>query len=125
MVAGTTVLNGREVSEDIRAPDVTGAVSAVAAHPGVRRVLVELQRRWAEDHGGGVVEGRDIGTVVFPDAAVKIFLLAAEEERARRRARDEKQARRTTTVEEERQQMARSEERRVGKECRSRWSPYH
>ncbi len=64
------------------------AVSAVAANPEVRQHLVERQRRWMAEHGGGVVEGRDIGTVVFPDAELKVYLTAAPEERARRR-RDE------------------------------------
>ena len=81
----TTRLGGRDVSAEIRGPDVTAAVSTVSAHPAVRSVLVERQRAWADAAGGGVVEGRDIGTVVFPDAAVKAFLTASEEERARRR----------------------------------------
>lgn len=84
----TTRLDRRDVSAEIRSPDVTGAVSAVAAHPGVRAVLVERQRQWAATHGEGVVEGRDIGTVVFPDAVLKVFLTASDAERARRR-RDE------------------------------------
>jgi cytidylate kinase len=64
---------------------VSGVVSVVAAHPEVRAEMVRRQRAWVEGHGGGVVEGRDIGTVVFPDAALKVFLTASEEERARRR----------------------------------------
>jgi cytidylate kinase len=64
---------------------VNRAVSAVAAIPAVRAALVERQRAWAEAHGGGVVEGRDIGTVVFPHADLKVYLTAAPEERARRR----------------------------------------
>lgn len=74
-----------EDSEAIRTPAVNDAVSAVAAVPGVRTELVKRQREWVEEHGGGVVEGRDIGTVVFPDAALKVFLTASDEERARRR----------------------------------------
>ena len=66
-------------------PRSAAAVSAVAANPEVRRHLVERQRRWAAEHGGGVVEGRDIGTVVFPDADLKVFLTATPAERARRR----------------------------------------
>ena len=66
-------------------PRSSAAVSAVAANPEVRRHLVERQRRWAAEHGGGVVEGRDIGTVVFPDADLKVYLTATPEERARRR----------------------------------------
>jgi len=84
----TTLLDGRDVSRAIRADDVTAAVSTVSAHPRVRTVLVEHQRAWVAAHHGGVVEGRDIGTVVFPDAAVKVYLTASEVERARRR-RDE------------------------------------
>ena len=67
---GSVRLDGRDVSAEIRGPDVTAAVSAVASHPAVREVLVERQRAWVREHGGGVVEGRDIGTVVFPDAPV-------------------------------------------------------
>ncbi len=85
-----TQLDDRDVSTAIRGPEVTDAVSAVSAHPGVRAVLVEHQRAWLANRRGGVVEGRDIGTVVFPDAAVKVFLTASEVERARRR-RDEAQ----------------------------------
>ncbi len=92
------VLDGRDVTEAIRGPEVTAAVSAVSAHPAVREVLVGHQRAWAEAHGGAVVEGRDIGTVVFPHAALKVFLTASDEERARRRARDEAAADRTADV---------------------------
>ena len=60
-------------------------MSLVAANKGVRNQLVPRQRAWAEAHGGGVVEGRDIGSVVFPDAELKVFLTASPEERARRR----------------------------------------
>ena len=83
-----TLLDGRNVSVEIRSPPVNATVSTVSAHPEVRRVLVDHQRSWAIARGGGVVEGRDIGTVVFPDAVVKVFLTASEAERARRR-RDE------------------------------------
>jgi cytidylate kinase len=86
---GVTRLDGRDVSTDIRGPDVTAAVSAVSAHAPLRRILVDRQREWVAGHDGGVVEGRDIGTVVFPNAAVKVFLVADERERARRRQRDE------------------------------------
>jgi cytidylate kinase len=64
---------------------VSRAVSIVAANPDVRRELVIRQRRWAAERAGGVVEGRDIGSVVFPRATVKIYLTASPEERARRR----------------------------------------
>ena len=81
---GRVAVDGRDVSQPIRGPDVTAVVSQVAAHPGVRRRLVELQRAYVGD-AGAVVEGRDIGTVVFPRAGVKVFLTADEGERARRR----------------------------------------
>ena len=79
---GVTTLDGRDVSAEIRGPEVTAAVSAVSAHPGVRLVLVAHQRAWVREHGAGVVEGRDIGTVVFPGARLKVFLTASDEERA-------------------------------------------
>ena len=97
-VGNTTVVAGRDVSALIRGPDVTAVVSTVSAHPEVRKVLVARQRAWVAKHGGGVVEGRDIGTVVFPDARVKVFLTASDEERARRRQRDEVAADRTVEV---------------------------
>jgi cytidylate kinase len=80
-------LDGRDVSERIRAPEVTQAVSAVAAHPSVRAVLVERQRELIARTDDVVMEGRDIGTTVAPEAEVKVFLTASLEERARRRAR--------------------------------------
>jgi CMP/dCMP kinase len=78
-------LDGADVSTEIRGDAVTKAVSAVSAVPAVRTRLVELQRTLAAEPGAVVVEGRDIGTVVLPDADVKIFLTASAEERARRR----------------------------------------
>jgi cytidylate kinase len=78
-------VDGRDVNEAIRTPEVSAEVSAVAAVPEVRVVLVRAQQEWIAVHGGGVVEGRDIGTVVAPDALLKIYLEASEEERARRR----------------------------------------
>jgi cytidylate kinase len=82
-------VDGRDVDAAIRTPEVTAAVSTVAAVPEVRAVLVTAQREWIEVHGGGVVEGRDIGTVVAPDAVLKVYLVASEEERARRRQRQD------------------------------------
>jgi cytidylate kinase len=73
----------------LRTPAVNRAVSTVAAQADVRAALVNRQRAWVEARGGGVVEGRDIGTVVFPDAELKVFLTASPEERARRRGGDE------------------------------------
>lgn len=78
------VLNSEDVTEEVRNPDVTRIVSLVASVPAVRKRLVELQRGMAS-RGGVVMEGRDIGTVVLPDARVKIFLTASPVERARRR----------------------------------------
>ncbi len=82
------VVDGIDATVEIRGPAVNRAVSVVAANPEVRRELVSRQREWARRHGGGVLEGRDIGTVVFPDAELKVYLTADIEERARRRARE-------------------------------------
>ncbi len=81
----TVLADGRDVTAAIRTPEVDAAVSAVSAHPGVRAVMVERQRALA-GAGDAVAEGRDIGTVVFPQAEVKVFLTASPEARARRRA---------------------------------------
>ena len=86
---GRVVIDGETVTKEIRSPAVNRAVSVVAANPAVRAALVERQRAWVAEHGGGVVEGRDIGTVVFPAADLKVFLTASPEERARRRGHDE------------------------------------
>ncbi len=88
-VGARVVLDGIDVTEQLRTPEVGRSVSAVASRPEVRTILVERQREWARSHGGGVVDGRDIGTVVFPDADLKLFLTASAEERARRRHGDE------------------------------------
>jgi cytidylate kinase len=96
---GAVRVDGRDVSSEIRGPEVTAAVSTVANHPAVRAVLVRRQREWVAGHGGGVVEGRDIGTVVLPDATVKVFLTARDDVRAARRQRDEAAADRVTEVE--------------------------
>ena len=76
--------DGEDVTEGIRSPHVSRVVSSVAANPGVRRRLVDLQRAEAR-RGGIVMDGRDIGTYVLPDAQLKVFLTASPEERARRR----------------------------------------
>ena len=80
------VVNGIEATEEIRGQEVTLLVSQVAAVPEVRAEMVKRQRTWAEERNGGVMEGRDIGSVVFPDASLKIYLTASEEVRAQRRA---------------------------------------
>ena len=82
-----TTLEGEDVSADIRGPEVTAAVSAVSAVPEVRARMVALQRQLA-GADGAILEGRDIGTAVFPDAPVKVFLDASPEVRASRRAGD-------------------------------------
>jgi cytidylate kinase len=82
---GPVLLDGRDVSEEIRAPEVSEAASVVAADPDVRAALVAKQRELIA-RGDWVAEGRDIGTVVAPDAELKVFLTADPRERARRRA---------------------------------------
>ena len=94
------LLDGEDISDEIRGALVTSTVSVVSAHAGVRGVLVANQRVWATKHGGAVVEGRDIGTVVFPDALVKVFLTASDAERARRRVDDERAAGREANIED-------------------------
>ena len=86
-LGGAVRLDGRDVTEAIRAPAVSEAASRIAADPEVRAALVERQRELMAT-GDWVAEGRDIGTVVAPDAAIKVFLTATPEERARRRAEE-------------------------------------
>lgn len=101
-------VDGDDATAEIRGPEVTQAVSAVSAHSGVREALVGRQRAWIESRGGsGVVEGRDIGTVVFPDAAVKVFLTADEGVRAARRQADERGAARDVDTDAVRRDLAR------------------
>jgi len=100
-------VNGRDVQDEIHSPEVNVGVSTVAANPLVRRAMVSRQREWARAQPlGTVVEGRDITTVVFPDATLKVFLTASAQERARRRGdesaesiarRDEADASRVTS----------------------------
>jgi pantoate ligase/cytidylate kinase len=80
-------IDNQEVTEAIRTPEVTANVSAIAAQAAVRARLVKMQQKWGEK-GGIIAEGRDIGTNVFPDAELKIFLTASVEERAKRRLQD-------------------------------------
>jgi cytidylate kinase len=86
-VGRTTTVDGEDVTRAIRTPEIDRAAAAVARLPTVRTILVARQRELAAN-GGIVMEGRDIGTVVFPHADVKVYLDASAEERARRRAHD-------------------------------------
>ncbi len=92
-------VDGEDATRAIRTASVDAAVSVVAANPEVRTELVRRQRQWVEEHGGGVVEGRDIGTVVLPDADLKVYLTAAPNERARRRAQERSDRRSVEQVE--------------------------
>jgi CMP/dCMP kinase len=87
-VGDKVTVDGADATIEIRSPEVTRAVSIVAANPEVRAELVARQREWAEAHHGGVVEGRDIGTVVFPGADLKVYLTADDSERANRRSKE-------------------------------------
>ncbi|MFZ9354870.1 MAG: (d)CMP kinase [Ilumatobacteraceae bacterium] len=78
-------VKGGDATAEIRTPAVDAAVSHVAANSAVREVLRTRQREWIAEHGGGVVEGRDIGSVVFPDATLKVYLVASPLVRAQRR----------------------------------------
>lgn len=80
-----TFLDGDDVTTAIRTTEATTDVSAVATNPAVRIELGARQRAWGIERGGGVIEGRDIGTVVFPDAVLKVYLTASPRERAERR----------------------------------------
>ena len=79
------IVDGVDATVEIRGREVTAAVSAVAANSRVRSELVRRQRSWVAEHGGGVVEGRDIGSVVFPDATLKLYVTASPRVRAERR----------------------------------------
>lgn len=96
------LLDGEDVEAEIRGPEVTSAVSAVSAIPEVRGALVEMQRTLVADavatQGGMVVEGRDIGSVVVPDAPLKVYLTASEDVRAARRTAQDRKAGRSADV---------------------------
>ena len=86
---GTIYVEGRDVGSEVRSAEVTANSSTISAHPAIRERIVAFQRLWVAVHGNhAVVEGRDIGTAVFPDADAKIFLTARPEIRAARRAGD-------------------------------------
>lgn len=99
-----TILDGKDVTDELRAPDVTNAVSIVAACPSVRRAMVLLQRHLGSA-GGVVMDGRDIGSVVFPNAHIKVFLVADVDERIRRRAAEMRASGQALTEQEIRQQI--------------------
>ena len=82
------LVDGTDITEAIRGPEVSATVSAVAANPAVRIIMVQRQRQWVATRGGGVVEGRDIGSVVLPDADLKLYLTASPEVRAARRSEE-------------------------------------
>ena len=86
VTSDTVTVDGVDATIEIRGPEVSRAVSLGAANPGVRAELVRRQREWTHARGGGVLEGRDIGTVVFPDAVLKVYLSARPDVRAERRA---------------------------------------
>lgn len=85
VVSESVTVDGVDATAAIRSPEVNGAVSIVAANPAVRAEMRVRQRAWGEARGGGVIEGRDIGTVVFPDAMLKLYLTASPRIRAERR----------------------------------------
>lgn len=96
--------NGRDITWEIRSPDVNRYVSPVSAYQGVRRALTQQQRRIARD-GGVVMVGRDIGTVVLPDAEVKLYLDASLEERSQRRYLEYQQRGQCVTIDEVRENV--------------------
>jgi CMP/dCMP kinase len=85
---GAISVDGVDATIEIRGPEVTRAVSIVASNPDVRAEMRRRQREWATKFDGGVLEGRDIGTVVFPDAELKVYLDASPEVRASRRSKE-------------------------------------
>jgi cytidylate kinase len=94
------LLDGRNVSHEIRNEDVTHTSSAISTFPEVRRIMVRRQREMGGRGGGVVLEGRDIGTIVFPDADIKFFLTAGPEARAARRYEEDRLRERNATYEE-------------------------
>jgi cytidylate kinase len=108
-------LGERDITTAIRRPEVSQLASKVSAQPAVRQELLTLQRQMGQDRGV-VLEGRDIGTVVFPDADLKFFLDAAPEERGHRRHRELQQQGATTTLEMTLREMAERDRRDSGRE---------
>ncbi len=103
------LLDGQDVSQKIRTPEVTLAAAKVSRLPEVRQTLISLQRSHARGRGV-VMEGRDIGTVVFPDSPLKIFLKADPEERACRRLKQEQEEGRATTLEQTVRELGRRDQ---------------
>ena len=87
-VAERVMVDDVDATIEVRNPEVTRAVSVVAGNLEVRKELVRRQREWAAREGSGVIEGRDIGTVVFPEAPVKVYMTASDDERAQRRSQE-------------------------------------
>lgn len=112
--SGRVTLGDRDVTTEIRTPEMSQAASKVSALPPVREALVELQRRSARAPGT-VAEGRDMGTVIFPDARLKVFLDATVDERARRRVADLRGLGRADAVEDVRAQLAERDARDSGR----------
>jgi len=88
---GSAIIDGNVLRDELRTAEVSQAVSVVAANPDVRKTLLDMQRSWVQSNGGGVLDGRDIGTIVFPNARLKIYLYADVLKRAERRTHDTKQ----------------------------------
>lgn len=110
------MLNGRDVSEEITHEDVSHMASMISAISGVRRALVARQQKLGRQADGAVLDGRDIGTVVFPEAEVKFFLTAKAEERAQRRYEEDMLKERDVTYEETLADILRRDERDITRE---------
>jgi len=108
------VVEGRDVSAEIRTPEISSGASQVSALPGVRAALLDLQRQLGA-RGGVIAEGRDIGTVVFPDAPAKFFLTASEEARAARRYQELVQSGAAADLAATRREMAERDARDSGR----------
>ena len=113
--AARTLRPGDLDADDLRTPDVSQAASRVAAIPEVRQALLDFQRAFARRAGGAVLDGRDIGTVICPDADVKLFVTASLDARTDRRFAELKGHGRDVTREEVRDQIARRDERDMGR----------
>ena len=103
---GVVEIEGEMYKSELRSPEVSQAVSVVSANVDVRNEMVKRQREWADQNGGGVVDGRDIGTAVFPEATLKIFLVADLEARAQRRVADTNQSIEAVMADIERRDIA-------------------